>query len=430
MKLGRTFWQLWTITAASNLADGIGKTATPLLAAALTRDPLIVATLTGAYFLPWLLFALPSGAIVDRVNRSRAMALANGARAAIVAALGIAVVAGFVSVPLLYGIVFLLGCAETIADSASRAVLPAVVPKADLDRGNGYLQGAELVTDAFLGAPIASASFAVAAASPFLLGAGAFGLSAALASRLPPPPPDRGPDAATGLGAFRTEIADGVRWLARHEVLRGLVIMAGVMGLVGSGYSGIVVLYALEVLRVPEALFGVLIVSLAVGGLVGSLTATALATRVGRPNALRISILVGGVAFLGLGFVRDALLAGLLFAVSSWSVLIWNVLTMSLRQQLIPEALFGRVQGGWRTVVWGVMPLGAIFGGLVATQFGLTAPFVVAGVGHFVVVAGGWRLLARADAVSSRSVDPAAPDSDQGVATASGATNSPAEGRE
>jgi hypothetical protein len=76
------------------------------------------------------------------------------------------------------------------------------------------------------------------------------------------------------------------------------------------------------------------------------------------------------------------------------------------------------------------MPLGAIFGGLVATQFGLTAPFVVAGVGHFVVVAGGWRLLARADAVSSRSVAPGAPDSDQGVATASGATNSPAEGRE
>src|SRR5688572_6921166 len=279
------------ITAASNLADGIGKTATPLLAAALTRDPLIVATLTGTYFLPWLLFALPSGAIVDRVNRSRAMALANGTRAAIVGALGIAVVAGFVSVPLLYGIVFLLGCAETIADSASRAVLPAVVPKDDLDRGNGYLQGAELVTDAFLGAPIASASFAVAAASPFLLGAGAFGLSAALASRLPPTPPDRKPDAATGLGAFRTEIADGVRWLARHEVLRGLVVMAGFMGLVGSGYSGIVVLYALDVLRVPEALFGVLIVSLAVGGLVGSLTATALARRVGRPNALRISIL-------------------------------------------------------------------------------------------------------------------------------------------
>ena len=398
MKLGRTFWQLWTITASSNLADGIGKTAFPLLAAALTRDPLLVSTLTAAYFLPWLLFALPSGAIVDRVNRSRAMAIANGARAAIVAGLGVGVVTGMASIPLLFAVAFLLGCAETIADSASRAVLPAVVPRDQLDRGNGYLQGAELVSDAFLGAPIASASFAVAAASPFLLGAGAFGISAVLASRLPATPPDRGPDAASGLGALRHEIADGVRWLAGHRVLRGLVVMAGLMGLVGSGYNGIVVLYALDVLRVPAALFGLLIVALAVGGVIGSLTATALARRVGRPNALRIAILVGGLAFLGMGVARDALLAGILFAISSWSVLIWNVLTMSLRQQLIPEALFGRVQGGWRTVVWGVMPIGAIIGGLVAGSFGLTAPFVVAGVGHVIVLLGGWRLLGRADA--------------------------------
>jgi MFS family permease len=398
VKLGRTFWQLWSITASSNLADGIGKTAFPLLAAALTRDPLLVSMLVAAFLLPWLLFALPSGAIVDRVDRSRAMSLANGVRALVLGGLAVAVVTNAASMPVLYATAFLLGCAETISDSASRAVLPVVVPKEQLDRGNGYLQGAELVSDAFLGALIASASFALAAASPFFLGAGAFGVSAALASRLPPTPAERDPDAATGLGAFRTEIADGVRWLARHQVLRGLVLMAGTMGLVGSGYSGIVVLYALDVLRVPEALFGLLIATLAIGGVVGSLTATTLAGRVGRPNALRISILVGGLTFLGLGVVRDALLAGLLFGISSWSVLIWNVLTMSLRQQLIPESLFGRVQGGWRTVVWGVMPVGAIIGGIVAATFGLTAPFIVAGIGHMLVVVLGWRLLARADA--------------------------------
>jgi MFS family permease len=402
MKLGPTFWRLWLSTAASNLSDGIGKTAFPLLAALLTRDPLQVSLLLTAFFLPWLFFALPSGAIVDRVDRSRAMAIANGVRALIVGLLALAVISGWVVLPMLYVAAFALGAAETISDSAYRAVLPAVVEHEQLDKGNGYLQGAELVADAFLGAPIASATFAFVPGAPFLLGAGGFVVSAVMASTLPPTPPDRGPDAATSLGAMRGEIADGVRWLARHPILRWLMLMGAGMGLVGSGYSGIVVLYALDVLGVPAGLFGLLVVTLAIGGVIGSLTATMVSQRLGRGGALRLAILVGGLAFLGLGVVRDPLLAGLLFAISSWSVLVWNVLTMSLRQQLIPEAMFGRVQGAWRTAVWGAMPLGAIIGGIVAAQFGLAAPFAVAGIGHLVVLALGWRLLARADAEASR----------------------------
>jgi hypothetical protein len=113
---------------------------------------------------------------------------------------------------------------------------------------------------------------------------------------------------------------------------------------------------------------------------------------------LRIAVLVGGLAFIALGVVGNALIAAVLFAISSWSVLVWNVLTMSLRQQLIPEALFGRVQGAWRTLVWGAMPVGALIGGLVAARFGLGAPFVVAGIGHMVILVLGWRVLARAEA--------------------------------
>jgi MFS family permease len=397
MKLGPTFWRLWLSTASSNLGDGIGKTAFPLLAALLTRDPVQVSLLTAAFFLPWLLFALPSGAVVDRVDRSRAMAVANGVRALIVAALAVLVVTGWITLPLLYLAAFTLGAAETIADSAYRAVLPAVVERDQLDRGNGYLQGAELVSDAFLGAPIASVTFALGPASPFFLAAGGFALSSAMARTLPPAPPDRGPDAATSLGAMRSEIAEGVRWLAHHPTLRWIMLMGAAMGLVGSGYSAIAVLYALDVLGVPAGLFGLLIVTLAIGGVIGSLTATVVSDRLGRGMALRLSVLIGALAFLGLGLVRDAILAGVLLGISSWSVMVWNVLTMSLRQQLIPEAMFGRVQGAWRTAVWGVMPLGAIVGGIVAGTFGLAAPFIVAGIGHLVVLVLGWRLLGRAD---------------------------------
>jgi MFS family permease len=137
MKLGPAFWRLWLSTASSNLGDGIAKTAFPLLAAVLTRDPVQVSLLTAAFFLPWLLFAMPSGAIVDRVDRSRAMSLANGVRAVIVGVLAIAIFGGSVSLAMLYVAAFALGAAETIADNAYRAVLPAVVERDQLDLGNG-----------------------------------------------------------------------------------------------------------------------------------------------------------------------------------------------------------------------------------------------------------------------------------------------------
>src|SRR5215216_616824 len=216
MKLGPVFWRLWASTASSNLGDGIGRTGFPLLAALLTRDPVAVSLLTAALFLPWLLFALPSGAIVDRVDRSRAMALANPGRALVVGALALTVITGVVILPIVYAAALVLGFAETIADGAYRAILPSVVEKRQLDEGNAKLQGTELIADSFLGAPIASASFALTPAAPFILGAAGFGLSAAVAGTLPPTPATDGPTTPLRLGALRSEMAEGVRFLAHH----------------------------------------------------------------------------------------------------------------------------------------------------------------------------------------------------------------------
>jgi MFS family permease len=397
VKLSSGFWRLWLSTGSSNLADGMGRTAFPLLAVTLTRDPFQVSMLTAAFFLPWLVFSLPSGALVDRVDRSRAMAIANALRGAVLAVLAVGVITGLASMPLLYLAALSLGAAETVADNAYRAVLPSVVEKDQLDRANGYLQGTELVADGFLGAPLASLSFAAATWSPFVASAVSFGVGAAAARSLPPTPPDRSAALGNEVRSMRLEIAEGIHWLASHPLLRSVMLMAAAMGFVGSGYSAVMVLYALDVLGIPESVFGVFILTLAVGGVVGSLTASAVSVRLGRANALRLAIALGGLMFAALAFVRDPIVAAVFFATSAWSVLLWNVLSMSLRQQLIPEALFGRVQGAWRMVVYGAMPLGALLGGLVASRFGLGAPFLVAGLVHALVLVGGWSLLRRAD---------------------------------
>jgi MFS family permease len=203
--LGSAFWRLYAASAVSNLADGVNRVALPLLAATLTRDPVLVAGLTSLAFLPWLLFALPAGAVVDRVDRRRAMAGANAVRALALGALAVTVLTGTASLVVLYAVAFTVGAAETVYDSAARAVLPQVVRRDQLDRGNGLLTSAEEASQAFIGAPLGSVLFALAVAAPLATTAGGFLLAALLVLtigrvRRGPPSAGTSPRASAGCG--------------------------------------------------------------------------------------------------------------------------------------------------------------------------------------------------------------------------------------
>ena len=154
--------------------------AAPLLAATLTRDPLQIAGLAFAGRLPWLLFALPGGVLVDRLDRRRLMAAVDLFRSAAVGSLGLVVLLDFASLPLLYGIFFLVGTAETLFDTGSVAVVPAVVAKEDLQKANGRLYADQILANNMAGPPLGGLLFASAAALPFLLDAGTFSAAAAL----------------------------------------------------------------------------------------------------------------------------------------------------------------------------------------------------------------------------------------------------------
>src|SRR3954447_15664266 len=213
--LGTAFWRLYAASAVSNLADGVNRVALPLLAVSLTRDPVLVAGLTSLAFLPWLLFALPAGAVVDRVDRKRAMAVANVVRALALATLATTVLTGTVSLVVLYAVAFAVGVAETGYDSAARAMLPQVVRRDQLDRGNGLLTTAEEASQGFLGAPLGAVLFALAAAAPLLTTAGGFLLAAVLVISIAGVHrPDRGTGPRT---TIRRDVVEGVGWLWRHR---------------------------------------------------------------------------------------------------------------------------------------------------------------------------------------------------------------------
>jgi MFS family permease len=152
--LGPEFRKLWAANAISNLGDGVAAVAGPLLAASLTRDPLLVAGLVFAQRLPWLLFSLLSGALVDRLDRRRLMAGVDLACCLLLGLLGIAVLVDAATVALLYAAFFALGTAETLFDNAAVSILPAVVPAGGLPRANGRLLGARMVSEQLAGPPL------------------------------------------------------------------------------------------------------------------------------------------------------------------------------------------------------------------------------------------------------------------------------------
>ena len=392
--LGPRFWRLYASSATSNLADGIGRTALPLIAASYTRDPVLVSGLASFAFLPWLLFALVSGAVVDRVDRRYAMSAANAVRALSLGVLAVLVVAGEGSVLALYVVAFLLGTAETIYDSATRALLPQVIERRHLDRANSLLTAEESLGQQFIGSPLGSALFALAVVLPVALNSVGFAIAALLILTV------RGvqrPQRTGGPTTVRADVAEGVRWLWNHRLLRGFTLISGATCLANSMINGVLVLYVLEVLHLPSSRFGFFVLAAGVGALLGGLATPRVARLLGRVRALTLGATVSALAIGLMGFVDNGWVAAALSAVMAAGVMVWNVLTMSLRQLLIPEHIFGRVQGAYRTLVWGAIPLGALAGGVVADLLGISAVFLVSGAA-LLVLAGVLGLLLRAHA--------------------------------
>jgi MFS family permease len=372
--LGPDFAKLWTANAVSNLGDGVTLVAGPLLAATMTRDPRLVAGLAVAQRLPWLLFALVSGALVDRLDRRLLMVRVDAARAVAVGLLGVAVLADAATLPLLYAVFFALGTAETLFDNAAISILPAVVPKEQLARANGRLLGAHMVANELVAPPLGGLLFATAAAVPFLLDAGTFAAAAALVAAMGGRFRVEGSTGAAPT-TLRSEIAEGVRWLLRHRLLRILAVAIALMNLTLSATLSISVLYAQERLGLGSVGYGLLISSMAVGGVAASLVAERLIGWLGPATTMRLGLIIETSTHLTLALARSPLLVGAVFALFGFHAMTWSVISVSLRQELIPARLLGRVNSAYALFGFGSLSLGAVFGGLLAARAGLTAPF-------------------------------------------------------
>jgi MFS family permease len=380
--LGRTFANVFTANLASSLGDGIARTASPLLAARLTDDPVLIAGIGAVAMLPWLFFALPAGILVDRMDRRRALALAAGVRTLLAVVLLVLVAMNALTIWWLYLVIFVYGVCETLYDGAIRAVVPSVVPKQQLPRANARIEGAELVVQNFAAAPLTSALFAVAVLIPIGGLVAAFGLAALLAVLLPAIASGRQFHAASTepVVPFRRQLADGWHFIMGNRMLRTLWFVSIPVAILFSASSATLVLFVLDTLAIPEAGFGLFLLSGAVGGLLGSVVASRLARRFGLGPVMAAMNLLAGILVLLTGLFPVPIAAIVLFALGAATTTIWNVLMMSFRQAIIPGRLLGRVHGTWRTLLWGTMPIGSLIGGALAL-IDLTVPWIVGGAG-------------------------------------------------
>jgi MFS family permease len=376
--LGPDYHKLWTAAAVSNLGDGLFLTALPLLAASLTRDPLQVGIVGAAGWLPWLLVGPVSGALVDRWDRRQMMWTVDAARFAIVGALGVTVLGGWATIPLLTALAFLLGVGQTLFDSATHSVIPTLIGRdaQRLERANGQLFGVQQVSQQLIGPPLGGLLFSLARAAPFLVDAVSFAFSSALIAAIPGRfRPERTAD--TPRAGLRAEITEGMRWVLGHRLLRANVVMAGVTNLALTAGDVILVLLAQDELGLGSVGYGLLLAGYAVGGVLGSLVAVRVGRLLGTGTVIVGGILVAAAMSLGIGLTSSAWAAGALLAIEGLALTIGNVAGTSLRQAIVPDALMGRVVSTSWLVIFGTMPLGGLLGGVLGRTLGLRAPFLI-----------------------------------------------------
>lgn len=387
--LGRNYRRLWAANAVSVTGDGVTVTAGPLLAASITHDPLLVAGALFTQQLPWLIFGPLSGALVDRLEPTRLMVIVDLLRAAAVGGLAASVFAGSAHLAALYGALFILGVGSTVSDTAVLSLPPLLVGPDDLVGANAGLQGVQFVGADLVGPPLGAYLFVLAAGLPFAFDAATFVVGAALIASIRR---RRTTHPVPGRTRLRQEISEGIRWLLTHPGLRMLAVAICVMNITLGSALAILVLYVRERLGLGAVGYGVLLACGAAGGVIGTVIVKRLLAWLGASLLLRIGLIIECATHVSLALTRRPWVAALTLVIFGVHGGVWNVVTVTLRQKVVPKQLLGRVNSVYNTFSFGGFALGSLVGGLLAREFGLTAPFWVAAVAVAVVAILAWHL--------------------------------------
>lgn len=405
--LGKNYWRLWVAHGVSNLGDGVSQVAYPWLASAVTRSPLLIASVAVASRLPWLVFTLPAGVITDRFDRRKIIIAMDITRAALALLVAVAVTFEVDNLPaldtvgsgidlatnwFLYTVLIvtalLFGCAEVLRDNSAQTLMPDVVEADQLESANGKLWSLEFITNSFIGPPLGSFLIGLLVFLPFYFDAATFFVSAALIATLATTVrPVKVIDERKSLN-FKAEIKEGFTWLWKHELLRPMAIILGSLNALGAITAATFILFAQEILNTSVFIFAILGTAGAIGGTVGGILGPKISAKLGSGPSLYLTLLSAPLMSLIIGLNSSWQVFWALSAIGTCFAVLWNVITVSLRQSIIPSHLLGRVNSVYRFFAWGSLPIGTLIGGALVDlvelgadrEFALRLPYFLVAV--------------------------------------------------
>lgn len=407
----------------TNLGDGIATIAWAWTASLITRDPLLVALVAIALRLPWAVFALPAGVIADRVDRRKLILKMDIIRsiafaAALVALLlsmplaeapaeGVASLPAFIAL-LLAALV--IGAAEVFRDNAAQTMIPSLVPHEELEKANGRLWSVEITGNSLVGPPLGALLVAILLPLPFAANAGAYAIAALIVAGIAGTfRPQR--DEAAPPRDWRRELAEGLAFLRNAPLLRTLAWLTGLWNLFSHMMMIALVLHVQENLGLSSTAYGLVLAAGALGGIAGGLVGERIVRFLGPARTMQLTILWSVPSFIGVALAPDAISLGIVLFLFEFAGLVWNTVSVSTRQRMIPDRLLGRVNSAYRLLAWGMIPLGLALSGLIVRLadgplprgVALTLPFWVAAAGVLATTIFGWRPLARGLAPAGRA---------------------------
>jgi len=384
-RLPSSYTKLFVASAFSNLGTGVSMVAYPWIASSLTRSPLLLSLIGLMASLPWLIVSLPGGVLIDRFPRRKIIVLTDVFRGFVTVAVAVVIWANQNSIHvvksvtnlsvvnthvLLYCVMlvatFLLESAAVIGNSASQTFIPMIVDKEELERANGRLWTAESLTSSFMGPPLASLLLGLSVFAPLAFDGASFFFSAGLIgaiSRIMIKPQAK----SEKVPNFRAELKEGLTWLWRHDFLRPLAMILGSLNFVGAIYNAVFILFAQEDLHTTVFTFGLLMTGVALGGTLGGLLSAKIIKKCGRSLILTLTILGMPVTFIATAFSTRWEIVWFFSGLEMFFAILWNVVTVSMRQEIIPDHLLGRVNSAYRFFALGTQPIGALVGGLTVT---------------------------------------------------------------
>ncbi|MBU3735183.1 MAG: MFS transporter [Candidatus Planktophila sp.] len=375
------FNRLWAGSIVSNLADGVLIAAAPLLAITLTDSTVLISIIGAMVMLPWLLFAMPIGVIVDRVDRRFVLAVSNAVRSGAVGLVALGIATDHITIYWLIISAFIIGICEVATDTTNQSLIPQILDEAHYEKGNSRLQISEVVIQGFIGSPLSGFLYALAMWLPFFVNSIGYLVATLLALSIPIQylQDVRSKSQSDEKPSFLQEMKFGIRYLYNDKVLRRLVITTATIGVCYSAGTATMVLFIIKELQLDPKYFGVMLTIQGMGALLGAIVAPKASKKFGRSIMMTLGITTSSVGLLLQGFAPNIYVFVALATFGGFAISQWNILLMATYQTIIPNELYGRIHGTRRTLVWGMMPIGSLIGGVLA-HFNLRLPMYVGGV--------------------------------------------------